>query len=55
MQAVPRKTRKFRQDDLTLWREVTLFLGYGPKSMVKVLRMLLAYAKSHPDYFRRRP
>ena len=50
-----RQTRKFSPADLKLWRDVTLFLGYGPKSMVKVMRMLLAYAKVNPDYFRKRP
>lgn len=50
-----RETRKFHRADLKLWRDVTLFLGYGPKSMVKVMRMLLAYSKVNPDLFRRRP
>lgn len=49
-----RLPRKFERADLSRWRQVTLMLGYGPRSMIKLLRILLDYAEEHPDYFRKR-
>ena len=40
--------------DLNRWKQVTERLGYGPKSKYKLLRLLLSYAETHSDLFRKR-
>lgn len=50
-----RTSRNFNPSVLKRWRQVTLSLGYGPKSQVKLLLLLLDYAEMHSDFFRKRP